>query len=116
MTGKPFIVGALASAVALAAAYPVFAGNGWNSSSHGFGYRHYDGGGSSVGYSGPVTHVRRVGTFSRSVWVFHRDRARVPAPVLAPKATITHVDSNLRVQGAASACSYEAGVCVIRGN
>lgn len=34
--------------------------------------------------------------------------------VLAPKAKIIHVDEDLR-GAAGSACSYEAGVCVIRG-
>jgi len=116
MTARPFALAAIGCALAMSAIYPAFAGNGWNSSSRGYGHHHYQNAGPSVGYSSPVTDLRRIGTFSRSVWVINRNGSATPAPILAPKATIIHVDSGLRLGGSANACSYEAGVCVIRGN
>ena len=116
MTGKPFTVAALACALAISAAYPALAGNGWNSSSRSFGHHHYHKAGPSVGYSSPVTHLRLIGTFSRSVWVMNPGNLRSRSPVLLPKATILHVGSPSAPYGFPDPCSYESGVCVIRMN
>ena len=79
----------------------------------------------SIGYTNPVSRIRGVGTFSSSSWAFNLDRVagsirdyRISGPQLAPKAKVIDVESeppggffNPR-----NACSYEMGVCVIRGD
>lgn len=108
--GKAFAVGLL-----MAAASPVSAGDGWHGSSRGFDHHHHVM--PTVGYTTPVTRVAGVGTFSRSVWAISReDMGNPPGASFAPKASIIHVDGKMRSGSASpsSACSYEAGVCVIR--
>lgn len=90
---------------------PAHAGSrSWTGGSDGYGYHFYHKRGPSIGYTTPVSRIRGVGTFSRSVWAISRyDQAERSA--LAPLATIIHVDpSTFR----SKACSYEAGVCVVR--
>ena len=65
----------------------------------------------SIGYTSPARQHRGIGTFSRSVWV----SSRFPAderPQFAPLAIIIHVSPPGSFRS--TACSYEAGVCVIR--
>ncbi|MCJ8520200.1 hypothetical protein ABID21_003291 [Pseudorhizobium tarimense] len=82
----------------------------WTGGSHGYGYHHYHKSRSPVGYTTPVARVREVGTFSRSVWAISRYE-QAERSALAPLATIIHVDPS---SFGSSACSYEAGVCVVR--
>ena len=116
MSGKHFVGRILVSlAVAAAVAWPVAAADGWNNSYRGSGYQYHYRSGPFIGSTTPVSRLRGVGTFSRSVWVIDRNRLKArQAPVLAPKATIIHVSSGLKLGGLSNACSYEAGVCVIR--
>ncbi len=113
MSGKHFAGRIFASlAVAAAMAWPVAAADGWNSSYRGSDYQYHYRSGPFIGSTTPVSRLRGVGSFSRSVWVIDRDRLK--APILAPKATILHVSSSFRLGALSNACSYEAGVCVIR--
>lgn len=117
MSGKHVVWKAVAAALLIAAAAPASAGDGWSSSTRGFGHQHHQRFGPTVGYTTPVTRVAGVGTFSRSVWVLNRDHMGTSAtPPLAPRAKIIDVDSAMRSGSTSpsSACSYEAGVCVIR--
>lgn len=90
-----------------------FAGSSeWAGTSRGYGYHQHRYNRPSIGYTTPVSRIRGLGTFSRSVWAISRyDRARRSA--LAPLATIIHVDPSTFRSGG---CSYEAGVCVVRAD
>lgn len=117
MITKQLLAGALASTLLAAMALPVAAsGNDWQNGYRGHGARGYGHPDSrkfsrSIGYTTPVTHVRGVGTFSRSVWVIHGiEKTSRPQP--APIAKIIQVDD--RYFRRSDPCSYESGVCVIR--
>ena len=106
---------AIASLVA-ASALPALAGSkSWGNSSAGYGYHHdyrphYR---SPIGYNTPASRISGVGTLSRSVWVSNPFKtARPRLSPLAPLATIIHVTPSASFRS--TACTYEAGVCVIR--
>ena len=117
MIKKQLLAGALASTVLAAMALPVAAsGNDWQNDYRGHGARGHGHPDSrkfsrSIGYTTPVTHVRGVGTFSRSVWVIHGIE-KMSRPQPAPIAKIIQVDD--RYFHRSDPCSYESGVCVIR--
>lgn len=114
----------LFTAIAVASPQISSAEGGYNSSRHGGGYHHFKPR-PSGGYTNPVSRIRGVGTFSSSSWALDLDRLLEGSvtrylsagPELAPKAKIIHVDSTLSAKSwePRNACSYEAGVCVIRG-
>lgn len=131
MIGKHVLAGALASTLLATMALPAAGGNDWHDGSRGYsphgrdlrgqqfgghaapGHGHPDSRKltRSIGYTSPVTRVRGVGTFSRSVWVINTTE-NVDRPRPAPKATIIKVDD--RYFRHSDPCSYESGVCVIR--
>lgn len=110
----------LAAALALTAA-SASAGD-YNSSRRGGGYHHVKTR-PSIGYTNPVTRIRGVGTFASSSWAFNLDRLGdsirdfpIGGPQLAPRAKVIDVESDIGLLAPRNACSYEAGVCVIRGD
>lgn len=131
MIWKHVLAGALASTLLAAMALPAAGGNDWHDGYHGYSSHGHDLRGHdlsrhgerghgradtrkltpSIGYTTPVTRVRGVGTFSRSVWVIHNE-GKPDRLQPAPKATIIKVDD--RYFRRSDPCSYESGVCVIR--
>lgn len=121
MIWKHVLAGALASTLLAAMALPAAGGNDWHDGFRGYsphgrdlrGHGHTDSRKFTqpIGYTTPVTRVRGVGTFSRSVWVIHSE-GTLDRLLSAPKATIIKVDD--RYFRRSDPCSYESGVCVIR--